>query len=221
MKANSLQPQSFPRFPRCARLSAAGADQAADPLARLYAEFSTAGRRLSIVVADHRRACVDMPTPRRPALVGLARAVVEGCDALERVAELPALARLHAGTAHRADADTAAQDVVAQADVMAAVAAYLAVVAGGQGTGFPGGRRAGGDLAAHSGRAGLAGLGPNETDENDESLILAAENACQALSLAARLLLVLGRLRARRRRARRLAVFLRRGPATRLTRWVS
>jgi hypothetical protein len=216
MKANSLQPPSFPRLPRSARLCAAGANQAADRLARLYADLSTAGRRLSTAVADHRRACVDMPTRRRPVLVGLAHAVVDGCDALGRMAELPALARLHAGTARRAGAD-----VVAQADAVAAVAAHLAIVASGGGTGFRGDLRAGrGDLAAHSGRAGLAGLGPNETDETDESLILAAETVSQALSLAARLLLVLARLRARRRRACRLAVFLRRGPATRLAWWV-
>lgn len=216
MKANSLQPQSFPPFPRCAQLRA-GADQAADRLATLYADLSTAGRRLSIVVADHRGGPVGVPTRRRAASVGLAEAVVENCWALGRVVELPALARLHTGTARRAGAD-----VVAQADAVAAVAAQLAVVLGGERAGFRGDRRAGrGDLAAHSGLVGLAGLGPNGTDETDESLIPAAENVSQALSLAARMVLVLASLRARRRRARRLAALLRRGPATRLAWWVA
>jgi hypothetical protein len=177
-------------------------------LAGLYADLSTAGCRLSIVVADHRGACVDVPAWCRTAPVGLVPAVlVDGCAALDRVAELPALARERARRANRSGAD-----LVAQADAVASVAAHLAIVLRGEGTGFRG------DLPARSGLAGLAGFGPNETDE---SLILAAENVSQALSLAARLVLVLAPLRARRRRARQLAVLRRRGPATRVARWVA
>ena len=173
-------------------------------------DLSTAGRRLSTLVADHRGPGADAPTPQRAAPVGLVHAVlVDGCAALDHVAELPALARQNVGSARLGT------DLLAQADAVASVAAHLAVVLRSDGPGFRGDLGAArGDLAA---RSGLASLGPDETDT---SLILAAENISQALSLAARVVLVLARLRARRRRARRLAS-MRRGPATQAARWVS
>jgi hypothetical protein len=160
-------------------------------LAGLYTDLSTARRRLSIMVADHLRASAQGPT--QPTRARLAHAVL-GCRVLDRVAELPALARQHPGSVGRAGAD-----LVTQADAVASVAARLAVVLRGPGTGFRG------DLAAPPGLAGLAGLGPNETDA---SLILAAENVSLALSLATRVVLVLARLHTHRRRARRVVMVL-------------
>jgi hypothetical protein len=177
-------------------------------LAVLYADLSANRRRLSSVVADHRSIRADAPT-RGSARVRLAHAVlVDGCGALDRVTELPALAREQISLSHHVGAD-----LVAQADAVASAAARLAVVLRGQGIGFRGDQdEFRGDVDAPPGLAGLMGLGPNETDE---SLILAAENISLALSLAARLVLVLARLRARTCRGRRLAMVFPGRPAAR------
>jgi hypothetical protein len=162
-------------------------------LAALHAELSAARARLSIAVADYDSARAAAPTQLAAARARLAAAIVlDRCAALDRAAELPALARNQAYQARRAGAE-----LVTQADSVASVAARLAAVLRGEGTGFRG------DLAAPT---RLAGLGPNETDE---SLILAAENVSLALSLAARLVLVLARRQAGRGLARRLAIVLR------------
>lgn len=208
MKANAFRTSPFPR---CSRLRVADVGPV-DLLAALYADLSTARRRLSIVVAEYRCASTSAPTWASVARARLAYAVVvEGCRALDRVAELPALAPQFAGQASQVGAD-----LEAQADAVVSAAARLAGVLRGRGTGFRGDRCAfRGDLTAPPVLACLAGLGPNETDETDESLLLAAENVSLALSLAARLVLVLSRLRARRCRVRQLAVICRR----RTVRW--
>lgn len=213
MKANSLSNSRF----RCTdRPSAPGADRpdrSALRLAELHAELSATPGRLSIVVADYDGARNAAPLRLTAARARLAAAVlVDGCAALDRVAELPVLARDQAHRARRPG-----PDVVAQADRLASVSARLAAMLRGEGTGFRG------DLAALSRFDCLAGLGPNETDE---SLILAAENVSQALSLAARLVLVLARLDARAGRASRLTTAVRLATALRLrtagwtARWV-
>jgi hypothetical protein len=177
----------------------------ADQLAKLYTDLSTARHRLSIAAAERRRACAGAPMENGVARAGLVHAVlVDGCRALDRVAELPGLVRQHAR-----HGCLVGVDLVAQADAVASAAARLAVVLRIPGTGFRG------DLAVPA-FARLAGLGPNETDE---SLILAVENVSLALSLAARLVLVLARLRARRRLARRLAVVCRGRTAGWAARW--
>lgn len=203
MKVNSLRASAF-------RLSAppgtAGLDRV-DRLTRLYANLSTAERRLSITLAEHRRASACAPTQPSVARAGLMHAaLVDCCHALDWVADLPELARQHA----RHDGWVGA-DLVTQADAVASAATHLAVVLRGPGAAFRS------ELAAPA-LAGLAGLGPNETDA---SLILAAENVSLALSLAARLVLVLARLRARDRRARRLAMVFRSRPVERAVRVAS
>lgn len=211
MKANPLR---IPPFFHGARQRAADVDPVF-PLAEVYADLSTARHRLSLVIAEYRRACTAAPIRARVAWARMRLVhgvVVEGCRALDRVAELPALVRPLAGPAGRFG-----DDLEAQADAVASAAARLAVLLRSQGTGFrgdPAGFR--GDLPA-PGLARLAGLGPNETDA---SLILAAENVSRTLSLAASVVLVLARLRAPRRRARRLAVFVRACPAGWAARWV-
>jgi hypothetical protein len=98
---------------------------------------------------------------------------------------------------------------------MAAVAADLAVVLRGGGTGFCGEVRPDTDGLDRNLGVGLgapARLGPNETDE---SLILVADT----LSLAARLVLVLARLHARRSRVHRTAHVFPGQVARRSPRW--
>lgn len=171
-----------------------------EPFATLFAELSVTAHRLSIVAATERSDRGLVP---------------EGCRALDRVAELPELAR---GTAYRADIG-----VVEQADRLSSVAAYLASLLRSAGIGFrdeagpfrgaTGERAAGHGSGLGDGLAELPSLGPNETNL---SLILVAET----LSLAAQLILVLARLDRRRgRECRALRLFECRvaGPAVRWT----
>lgn len=178
MNANSSRHNGF----RCR----AHASDVAVGLASLHRDLSTTGHQLATTaVAD------PVTVPLCPA-----RALVRsGCIALDRVVELPMLAR----EATRLMAHRAGAEVVAQADRLAAVAADLAVVLRAGGIGFSGEGRPGIDGLVSDlgvGLGSLASLGPNETDE---ILILVAET----LSLAARLVLVLARLHARRGRDRR------------------
>jgi hypothetical protein len=154
-------------------------------LARLHRDLATIARQLAPTAAA---------SPETVRLCPPRALVRSGCTALDRVVELPVLARQ---ATQQVDRRTDA-DVVAQADRLAAVAAELAVVLRASGIGFSGeaGRVDGlaGDLGV--GLDGAACLGPNETHEG---LILVAET----LSLAARLVLVLVRLHASRGRVRR------------------
>jgi hypothetical protein len=173
-------------------------------LAALHADLSETAARLSTVVAHLRGARSGAAAQSGVAQGRLAHAVLaEGCRALDRIAVLPAMARQQARPASVAGAD-----LETQADALASVAARLAAVVRGETAGFRG------DLGA---RSGLAGLGRRETDA---SLILAAENVSLTLSLAARVVLVLARLRVRRLRARRLATVLGARLAGQAERWV-
>src|SRR5437879_5486901 len=118
MKANSLR---VSRFRRPARPSVAGVDlpvRSADLLVQLFAELSAIQARLSIVVAYHHGAQDAAPARRAAARARLAAAVVvDGCAALDWVAELPVLAR---------QVRRAGPEVVAQAERLVSVAERLA-----------------------------------------------------------------------------------------------
>lgn len=170
MNPNSFQYQAFWYRTHAPAIAAALAIR----LRTLHDELSATARRLAPADPE------ITPIHTAPALLR------DGCRALDRVAELPVLARQTTRQAGRRVGPV----IVAQADMLASVATDLiAVLRGETGTG---GSDLGWDLGISLG--GSERLGPNETDE---SLILVAET----LSLAAQLVLILARLsdsRARR-----------------------